>query len=158
MTGKTHLIAGVTMASTIAHYTNYEPLALIISGAVGSLLPDICHGGSKIGRRFPLLSTIINTLFGHRTFTHSLLFLFIIAFVMNRFVPVEALTVGLLAGMISHLILDAFTRRGIRFFYPLKLTVRFPLTIKTGSAIENLIFTGLTIIFFYFLIHIVWVY
>lgn len=47
------------------------------SGAVGALIPDICHTQSKIGRRFPILSKAVSSVFGHRTFTHSLLFLLI---------------------------------------------------------------------------------
>lgn len=43
---------------------------------MASLLPDICHMRSKIGRRLKLISFIIRLLFGHRTFTHSLIFVF----------------------------------------------------------------------------------
>ncbi|WP_413378883.1 metal-dependent hydrolase [Alkalihalobacillus sp. 1P02AB] len=158
MTGKTHIIGGLALSATVAQFTSYDPLALMVSGAVGGLLPDICHSGSKIGRRFPLLSKTVNTLFGHRTFTHSLLFLCIVAFLMNKFVPVEAITIGFLSGMISHYVLDSFTRNGIKFFYPLNWTVRFPLTIRTGSAIENIITTGLTVVVIYFTVGFIWSY
>jgi inner membrane protein len=74
MTGKTYIMGGVAACVTLANVTHYDPAILTAAGAAGSLLPDICHGGSKIGRKFPILSKVINVLFGHRTFTHSLLF------------------------------------------------------------------------------------
>ncbi|KGA98808.1 membrane protein [Alkalihalobacillus alcalophilus ATCC 27647 = CGMCC 1.3604] len=157
MTGKTHLIGGLALSATVAQFTSYDPLALMVSGAVGGLLPDICHSGSKIGRRFPLLSKTVNTLFGHRTFTHSLLFLCIVGFLMNKFVPVEAITIGLLSGMISHFVLDSFTRNGIKFLYPLNITVRFPFTVRTGGSIEKLLGSALAILVVYFIIEMIWI-
>ena len=52
--------------------------------------------------------------------------------------------------MVSHYILDMATRSGIKLFFPLDLTVRFPLTIRTGSKVENLIFSILALLSFYF--------
>ncbi|KMK77756.1 metal-dependent hydrolase [Alkalihalobacillus pseudalcaliphilus] len=158
MTGKTHIMGGIAASATVAYFTNYDPLAMMVSGAVGGLLPDICHGGSKMGRRFPVTSRIVNTLFGHRTFTHSLLFLAIIGFILNQFMPVEAITVGVLTGMTSHILLDSFTRNGVRLFYPFPLTFRFPVTIRTGSLVENIVVTGFTIVVIYFTITFIWVY
>ena len=74
MTGNTHIIGGLAAGLAFAQVTNYDPVLLAGAGVVGALLPDICHGGSKIGRTFPVVSKIINVLFGHRSFTHSLLF------------------------------------------------------------------------------------
>src|SRR5690606_21165216 len=114
------------------------------------LIPDICHGGSKIGRSFPVVSKIINTLFGHRTFTHSLVFLLLAALLFQTFLPNEAIAAGLLVGMASHLLLDMATRNGIKLFFPFKLTVRFPLTVKTGGTAEYVIFALLSLLTVYF--------
>lgn len=150
MTGKTHIIGGIAASLAFAQITNYEPVLLLGAGAVGALIPDICHGGSKIGRTFPVVSKIINTLFGHRTFTHSLTFLLMAALLFKAFLPNEAITAGLLAGMASHLVLDMATKNGIKLLFPFKVTVRFPLTTKTGSMGEYVIFAVLSLLSVYF--------
>ena len=104
MTGKTHIMGGITASLAVAHAANENPLIMVGAGIAGALLPDICHSGSRIGRRFPILSRIINLLFGHRTFTHSLLFLVIVSFLIDRFFPNDILKYGLLTGMVSHYI------------------------------------------------------
>jgi inner membrane protein len=150
MTGKTHIVGGITASLAFAQTTNYDPFILIGAGVIGAILPDICHGGSKIGRALPMLSKIINTLFGHRTFTHSLLFLVLMAVLMNNFVPNEAFTAGVLVGMASHLLLDMATKNGIKLFFPIKVTIRFPITATTGGAAEYVVFAALSLFTVYF--------
>lgn len=150
MTGKTHIIGGITASLAFAQITNYEPVLLLGAGAVGALIPDICHGGSKIGRTFPLLSKIINGLFGHRTFTHSLLFLLLAALLFSTVLPNEAIAAGLLVGMASHLLLDMATKNGIKLFFPIKITIRFPLSVKTGGKAESAVFALLSLFAVYF--------
>ena len=150
MTGKTHILGGIAASLAYAQMTNHDPIIMVGAGIVGALLPDICHSGSKIGRKLPILSKVINGLFGHRTFTHSLLFLVIIAWLLNSFMPNEAVKAGFLAGMVSHYVLDMATRNGIKLFFPLSMTVRFPLTTKTGSKVESAVFSILALLSFYF--------
>ena len=150
MTGKTHILGGITASLAFAQITNYEPVLLLGAGVIGSVIPDICHGSSKIGRALPVLSKLINGLFGHRTFTHSLLFLGLFAVLLNNFMPVEAISAGLLVGMASHIVLDMATKRGVKLFFPIKLTVRFPLTATTGGTSENLVFALLSLLCVYF--------
>ncbi|MCM3610178.1 metal-dependent hydrolase [Planococcus sp. MERTA32b] len=150
MTGKTHIIGGITASLAFAQITNYEPVLLLGAGAVGALIPDICHGGSKIGRTFPVISKVINTLFGHRTFTHSLVFLLLAALLFNAFLPNEAVSAGLLVGMASHLVLDMATKNGIKLLFPFKVTVRFPITAKTGGTAEYIVFAMLSLLSVYF--------
>lgn len=150
MTGKTHIVGGIAASLAYAQFTNHDPLIMVGAGIIGGLLPDICHGGSKLGRKLPLLSKLINMIFGHRTFTHSLLFLVIIAWLLNSFIPNEAVKAGLLAGMVSHYVLDMATKNGIKLLFPINLTVRFPLTTRTGSKVENAVFSILTLVSFYF--------
>src|SRR5699024_11800139 len=83
------------------------------------------------------------------SFTHRLLCLLILSFLMNRVLPYDALKNGLMIGMISHLALDMMTRSGIQLFFPISFKVRFPVTIRTGSLAENLIFSTLALISFY---------
>ncbi|QOV11509.1 metal-dependent hydrolase [Viridibacillus arvi] len=150
MTGNTHILGGITAGLAFAQISNYDPLILIGSSVVGALIPDICHSGSKIGRTFRITSKIVNKIFGHRSFTHSLLFLLLMSFVMNTYISNESITAGVLLGMVSHYFLDMATKNGIKLFFPLKITVRFPLTTRTGSKVENIVATVLTIISVYF--------
>ncbi|EGA89883.1 hypothetical protein GPDM_07530 [Planococcus donghaensis MPA1U2] len=150
MTGKTHIIGGIAASLAFAQVTNYDPVLLVGAGVVGAVIPDICHSGSKIGRTLPALSKIISRLFGHRTFTHSLLFLALTAFILESFVTVEALSAGLLVGMLSHIVLDMATKRGVKLFFPFKWTIRFPVTATTGGASEYLVFSLLSLLTVYF--------
>ena len=150
MTGKTHIVGGIAASLAYAQFTNHDPIIMLGAGVIGALLPDICHSGSKIGRKLPLLSKLINMLFGHRTFTHSLLFLVIIATLLNSFIPNEAVKAGFLAGMVSHYVLDMATKNGIKLLFPLSMTVRFPLTTKTGGTVESVVFSILSLLSFYF--------
>ncbi|ANU27319.1 metal-dependent hydrolase [Planococcus versutus] len=150
MTGKTHIIGGITASLAFAQVTNYEPVILVGASIIGAIIPDICHGGSKIGRTLPMLSKVINGLFGHRTFTHSLLFLVLISFIMDAFISVEAISAGVLVGMASHIVLDMATKRGVKFFFPFKWTVRFPVTATTGGTSEYVVFALLSLLTVYF--------
>lgn len=151
MTGKTHMMAGIAATTAIVAITDeYQPEWFIAAGAVGGLLPDICHSGSKIGRRFPVLSKVVNTIFGHRTFTHSLLFLTLLTFMLTKLVSHPSITAGLLVGMVTHLILDATTKQGIKLLYPAKITVRFPITTRTGGKVENILLLLLTVVTLYY--------
>ena len=150
MLGNTHIVGGITASLAFSQFSNENPFVLVGAGVIGALLPDICHGGSKIGRMFPVSSKIVNKLFGHRSFTHSLLFLLLIAVFMDTFVPHRSLTIGILLGIASHLILDMGTKKGIKLFFPIKISVRFPLTIKTGSKVEQVIFALLCMLSLYF--------
>lgn len=150
MTGKTHIIGGIAASLAFAQITNYEPVILLGAGVIGSLIPDICHGSSKIGRALPILSKLINGLFGHRTFTHSLLFLVLFAVLLHNFMPMEEISAGLLVGMASHIILDMATKRGVKLFFPFKWNVHFPVTATTGGTSEYLVFALLSLLSVYF--------
>lgn len=150
MTGKTHITGGIAASLAFAQITNYEPAVLLIGGVAGALIPDICHGSSKIGRRLPILSKLISTIFGHRTFTHSLLFLLLVGALLQAAVPDEALTAGIIVGMISHIVLDMATKRGVKLLFPLSVRIRFPLTTSTGSFAEHLVFAALSVLSVYF--------
>ncbi len=150
MTGKTHIIGGLAASLAFAQVTNYDPVLLVGAGVIGAVIPDICHGGSKVGRAFPVVSKVINVLFGHRSFTHSLLFLVLMAILMNSFVTIESVTAGILVGMASHLVLDMATRNGIKLLFPLKIRVRFPLTTRTGGTVESMVLAALSLLSVYF--------
>ncbi len=140
-------IAATTVLTTI---TSYDPVLFILSGAAGAFIPDICHGGSKIGRKFPFLSKVINIIFGHRTFTHSLLFLLLVTLLIQLMIDHSSIIAGVFIGMASHLLLDAATKQGIQLLYPVALRIRLPLTTKTGGSVEKVILFLLTVVSIYY--------
>lgn len=78
MTGKTHASCGFLVGAITTQYFHtdiFTSISVIVLSVISSILPDICHTQSKIGRRFRLTSFFVRILFGHRTFTHSLLFI-----------------------------------------------------------------------------------
>ncbi|ANU20341.1 hypothetical protein BBI15_08985 [Planococcus plakortidis] len=150
MTGKTHITGGIAASLAFAQVSHYEPAVLLVGGVIGALLPDICHGSSTIGRKLPFLSKIINGLFGHRTFTHSLLFLLLAVLLFETVGLHEALAAGAIVGMASHLVLDMATKRGVKLLFPLRITVRLPLTTSTGSFVEHLVFAALSVLSVYY--------
>ncbi|KAA6450629.1 metal-dependent hydrolase [Bacillus swezeyi] len=151
MTGKTHIMGGVASCTAVAYFYGYDPILMTASGTLGALIPDICHTKSKIGRRLPILSTLISSIFGHRTFTHSLLFLLLTAFAAHLYLTDQSILVGLMAGMASHLLLDAGTTNGIKLFFPSSIKFRLPLYIKTGGKAEQAVLAALTILSCYFI-------
>lgn len=149
MEGRTHIIGGVAAGLGLATVSQFDPVLVTGAAALGAIVPDICHTGSKIGRKLPLLSKTVSMIFGHRTFTHSLLFLGLAAWLM-LWLPIHlAIVAGILVGMASHLILDAVTKNGIKLFYPLPITFRIPLYIRTGGAVEQFVAVGLIVLCIY---------
>ncbi|MEC5249587.1 metal-dependent hydrolase [Bacillus licheniformis] len=155
MTGKTHIMGGVASCTAAAYFYGYDPVFMTASGVIGALIPDICHTKSKIGRRLPILSAVVSSVFGHRTFTHSLLFLLITAFATHLYFADQSILVGLMAGMASHLLLDAGTVNGIKLFFPSAIKVRLPLYIKTGGKAEQVVLAVLTVVSCFFIANLI---
>lgn len=154
MTGKTHIAAGIATCIVLTQVTGLheaDTATLIVGGICGAILPDICHAGSKIGRRFPLLAKVTQLLFGHRTVTHSLLFVIVVWHLLASYGSyVPAMRDGVVIGMISHLVLDAATAGGIALYWPLRQKIRLPLYTKTGSLTEHALFVLCSAIIMWF--------
>jgi inner membrane protein len=145
MMGKTHLAGGVfTAAVPFAFDTSPELGVLFAGGAVlGSLLPDIDHADSTIGRRLVVVSLPIQLLVGHRGATHSLLAAgvagaaaaFAAAAFMQSLLGGLAVGLGLAAGYVSHPLLDAATPHGVRLLAPFSQR-RFKGRTRTGGLAD----------------------
>lgn len=147
MTGKTHIIAGLAAGEAVQYFTDQHPNGPLFLGVcvMGALLPDICHTGSKIGRKLPFLSHLIKLLFGHRTITHSLLFMILLSSALTFLAVPSWIRIGLLIGIASHLVLDAATARGIALLWPIKLKVRLPIYTRTGGTAEHIFMVFITL-------------
>jgi membrane-bound metal-dependent hydrolase YbcI (DUF457 family) len=115
--------------------------------AFASTLPDIDTEASKIGKALPFVSRKIERKFGHRTLTHSAVFIIGLALVLW---PLTLFSPGLytciLAGYASHPLLDTMTLNGVKLFYPFtNVKCVFPLEvnnphryrIQTGSKLDK---------------------
>ena len=136
---KTHLAFSILTALLIIILFDIPEKLLFIAVLVfSSSLPDIDSKKSKIGRKFPLFSKIINLIFGHRGFFHSV-FPPIIALAMLWYLNLFLLGLAVFIGYLTHLILDATTIEGINFLYPVS-KYRIKGLIRTNSFSEFIIF------------------
>lgn len=90
----------------------------------GSLLPDIDYPNATMGRLALPISRPLFHRFGHRTITHSLLFLctltFSIYLVEKVLANSFAFALIFFFSVFSHILLDMLTFSGVAFFYPFK--------------------------------------
>lgn len=113
----THGLVGYALVSA---FTRYPPAV----GLLGAVAPDVdlCFDPSW---QFPLV---------HRGITHTpaLAGIVIVALLLGVSVPVAA---AFGAGVVSHLIIDTFTRSGVAWLYPVTAQpVAFDLSIHGGAG------------------------
>ncbi len=166
MKGSTHLIGGL-----IAYFlylivtTSLFSLSAFLVAMLFALLPDIDTPRSTISNISPVTQTIskkINIIAGHRGPLHSLFFRSVITLLLrylyaSSYIEYTVFIAGSL-GYLSHLILDAFTPRGIPFFWPMvdksytickRRGLRSSLCVKTGSTKEDAVAILMTFILFF---------
>ncbi|QZT32919.1 metal-dependent hydrolase [Caldalkalibacillus thermarum TA2.A1] len=102
-----------------------DPLSYIlffILVLIGSIFPDIDKLRSRLGRKLWFLSIFMSALFGHRGFTHSLLFIAVMGMIslwMTQALNVHAFyALGWTVGIASHVVGDFLTKGGVPLFYP----------------------------------------
>ena len=144
MMARSHVIVGLATwiaTAPLLHLPSLDPvyLSLVVGG---SLLPDIDHPKSWVGRRTRPISTAIAATFSHRGITHSAIAVIgltmLLLHVGYRRGGVSALVIGYL----SHLAADMLTPRGLRLAWPLRRTWGLPLC-RTDSAMEPVIVTAM---------------
>lgn len=151
MNYKTHLnggiLAGLYIISSKMINQPVVPMGIFLGGAViGSILPDIDHKNSYIGKKTKKVSRVINKLAGHRKLFHAPL-IYLLLYSMGLGMDLRELLLigmkGLFLGIFSHLLLDSFTLGGLPWFYPFSKK-RFSLgKIKTNGALEYIFCGGL---------------
>lgn len=135
-----HVLTGLSVYSLAAHYTDLPWGPATVGAAVaGSLLPDIDHPKSWLGRRLLPISVPLTMLVGHRGITHSLLAVVAMAFVLTFYGGIAGGVVAALSiGYVVHLAGDFVTNSGIPLLWPIKRRYRLPLA-KTGGFVEPVI-------------------
>ncbi len=132
----THLLFGILSGYFASGFLGFGNILLFVAvAAVASLLPDIDHVSSWLGRKLSPFSAVINFLFHHRGFMHSIWVPLLLYFIMGRISSLIA--AALLVGYVSHILLDAATTKGIRPFHPLPIKLKG--VIRTNGFIEKII-------------------
>ena len=146
----THLSFGFLVSLLALDFFNIQnKLLFVLIVVFFSIFPDIDDTKSKIGKKNRQISRIINILFGHRGFFHSIyvpLILYYIFYYVNK-----EIGAAVLVGYFSHLFMDALTRKGIKPFYPL-INKRINGFFKTNSLLEKIFFLAVILLDLYILL------
>lgn len=136
---KTHLVFSLLISLLIIKFfpVNHKILFILLV-ILTSSLPDLDSHKSKIGRKIPFISNILELLFGHRGFLHSI-FPPVILFLIFFYFKLNFISFSILIGYLSHLFSDMLTLEGIKPFYPLS-EKRLSGFFKTGSLTEFFVF------------------
>lgn len=133
----------------------------IFSVMIGALTPDLDHPATNLLRR-TLGGKIVHRLFsifsgGHRHFTHSLLGMFAIFFLLRwaiyQFIQIEfhtqsfILLYAFMIGYISHPIADTLTDQGVPWVWPINWNIKIPpgpeeVRVTTQSFVETILVRG----------------
>lgn len=172
MTGRTHDLAAITaLLAVICLFAPVYNLSLatllvaILANQIGGILPDIDQPTAPFWRNLPVGKTVgrffDKFIGGHRFITHSLLgvalfgFLFwmLLTFLHPVILNVDSMFVwwAFMIGILSHLVMDSFTKEGVPWLLPLPFKIGLPpvkaLRLTTGKAVETLlVFPGLIVI------------
>lgn len=157
-----HVVGGLTFG-VLANYYVLQELPLIeqssnqllltmsfLSGSVlGSLMPDIDHPNSFVGKRLKPVSYLVSLTAGHRGATHSPFVIVFIAALLSLLVQwftkdiqqafLLVLVAGFTVGAFSHIFLDSLTKGGVPLFYPLSSKHFRLANFKTGGMGETFI-------------------
>ena len=160
------LLAGSLVLQVMDAPAQMWPGALVLA-VVASAIPDLDHNQStaqsvsfnEIKNNVPVAGNIITRFIqialslsrkflGKRGATHSLLMAALIWWAMQILWPSipPPILYTIIAGYLSHLVVDMFNPEGIRLFWPvgpkisLARVLPWPFTFKTGSRIEKLVF------------------
>lgn len=122
MTQSNHITGGTVFTGIFASLWDiniFSDINLLVVCWFASVLPDIDHTKSPIGKMFYPLAKFLDKKFGHRTITHSLLFVVASILVVKAILPFN-FTLVFAFGLISHLLFDMVTVQGVPLLYPFK--------------------------------------
>ncbi|TKI79821.1 metal-dependent hydrolase [Bacillus mycoides] len=120
---KTHVTTSLAVVLPVLASTGNLTVGNVIAVSFGALLPDIDEQHSWIGRRTRGVSDLMNTVFGHRGITHSLLGLVLVLIPILFAIAMTPLSftngMCIFAGYFLHLVEDSFSKKGIKWLLPL---------------------------------------
>lgn len=127
MKAPNHVVGGVVFTGVfggICGVNILQEVTLIVLTIFASLLPDVDHPKSIIGKLFKPISVAINKRHGHRTITHSLFMLLgltlLAGLIESNFSESKTYTLTFCLAYLSHLLFDMMTLQGVPLLYPYK--------------------------------------
>jgi inner membrane protein len=140
MMARSHVALGLAAWISAAPLLHLPPLDPVSAGlaVMGSLLPDVDHPRSWVGRRTRPVSSLLAAALGHRGITHSAVAVLALALLLARAGGQRRAVWPVVVGYASHLAADMLTARGLRLAWPLRRSWGVPLC-RAGSPAEALI-------------------
>jgi inner membrane protein len=163
MTGRTHDLAAITsllvvvLVEPLHSMTLSTALIAVLANQIGGIAPDIDQPTAPLWRNLPIGRIVGKVtdkfLGGHRFLTHSIaglvLFGALAALLLTFLHPLllhaneRYIWWAFIIGMISHLVMDTFTKEGVPWLLPIPVKFGFPpakrLRITTGKRVESLV-------------------
>ncbi|MFE5321935.1 metal-dependent hydrolase [Paenibacillus sp. NPDC056579] len=145
MLQRTHSTAGVLAAECVLLYYDvplwsWETAGALLLGCFAGPLADIDKPGSVMAKLFFPLSALLKLLkIHHRTLTHSIIFMALIAMAASPIPELYYWTFVL--AYASHPLIDLLNEQGVALFWPIRKKVRLLpkfVAIDTGSKTEAL--------------------
>jgi inner membrane protein len=165
VTGRTHDTAALTalgiaivFQSPLPEMTLATVLVALLANQIGGIAPDIDQPTAPFWRNLPLLGKLFGRfsgriLGGHRFITHSLLGVALVGWLANWLlvflqpvmpnVDIHLVWQAFMIGVLSHLVMDTFTKEGVPWLLPLPFKIGLPplkmLRLTTGKWVENFV-------------------
>jgi inner membrane protein len=141
MRAYSHVLLGAGAWLAICRVTETPAQASAVAAAMlGSLLPDIDHPKSLVGRRLWFISVPLASIFGHRGMTHSLLAIGLWVWVMLRGLAWDQeMAASAAVGYLSHLAGDWATVGGLPLLWPWRRRFQAPFGFKSGGLTETVL-------------------
>lgn len=171
MTSRTHDLVAITalgvvvLAHPVGSITLSTALVAILANQIGGIAPDVDQPTAPFWRNLPsggFFGRFVDKLLGgHRFISHSILGLLLFGFLskllLNFLHPIMPhVNIGLvwwafIIGMISHLVMDTFTKEGVPWLLPIPFKFGLPplksMRVTTGKKVESfIIFPGLLLL------------
>lgn len=146
---RTHLMFGIFAILLMISFVNDKTVFVIIV-LIGTIIPDIDHADSKIGKR--LVFRPLQFFIKHRGMVHSFTIALLGSIVIALFFPVASF--GFFLGYCVHLLCDSFTKEGIEPFWPLDYRTHGYLI--TGEKYEEMLFVfmiAVNLVLFFVLVY-----
>ena len=160
----TSLLAVVVVAPNLPTMTLGTAVLAVLANQIGGILPDIDQPTAPFWRNLPI-GGVIGKVFdkllgGHRFLTHSLLGFALVGLLGNWLlalvhpimphVTTWVVWLSLMIGMLSHLVMDSFTKEGVPWLLPVPVKFGFPpvkqFRVTTGKWTESFIVIPLLLI------------
>ena len=133
---RTHLAIAILGILILSPFIS-DKIIFVGMAVFGTILVDLDSPSSLFGKI--IIFRPFQLFLRHRGIMHSILFGVLLSLVFAMFYPVLAF--GFFTGFALHLVVDSFTREGVKPFWPFKTRTRGFIT--TGGMVESILFLSI---------------